>query len=64
MHIGDFKFPREEFKVWCRHHAKKAPKEAVMFVGRRGFKCAILGPEVGGDGLNYPNDGYAVEAKR
>jgi hypothetical protein len=54
MHIGDFKFPREKFKVWCKHHANKAPKDAIRFTAR-GFRCAILGPEVGGDGDNHPN---------
>ena len=72
MHIGDFAFPREAFKVWCAHHAKKAAKGAIIFTLlkadyglRRGSKIAILGPEVGGDGDNFPNVGvdYNEEAK-
>ena len=65
MHIGDYRFPRSDFRVWCGSHISKAPKGAVIFKsikGRRfsfdGFlRCAIYGPEVGGDGSNAPNVG-------
>ncbi len=65
MHIGDFNFPREDFKVYCHNHIDKAPIGAVVFeiVEDRftefdpGWKCAILGPEVGqtNNGDNHPN---------
>ena len=30
-HIGDFKFPREDFKMWCHKHIYKSSKNAVIF---------------------------------
>ncbi len=69
MHIGDFKFPREAFKAWCDLHVDLAPAGAVVFTLAeaetddgpgwpglpKGWRCAILGPEVGDEGGNYPN---------
>ena len=69
MHIGDFKFPREAFMVWCNEHVDYAHPGAVVFTLTeaeedtgvasesypKGWRCAILGPEVGGDGDNHPN---------
>ncbi len=66
MHIGDFANEREEFKVWCEKHINQAPSGAVIFEVTKawdeddegvGWKCAILGPEVGGEGGNHPNIG-------
>jgi hypothetical protein len=78
MHIGDFKFPPEAFKCWCHRHVKSAPVGAIVFrLSRRdmgedlpkGWKCAILGPEVGPYGDNSPNVGVPcsweeIKAKR
>ncbi len=55
MHIGDFNFPREDFKVYCNMHINQAPTGAVVFEIVNdsskefvpGWKCAIFGPEVG-----------------
>lgn len=67
MHIGDFAYPQEAFRVWCEKHIEEATSGAVVFemVGPAegiddepiGWRCAILGPEVGGDGDNHPNVG-------
>ncbi len=70
MHIGDYKFPREDFRVWCKKHIPWAKEKAVIFEVIKneteidydpempvGWKCAIWGPEVGdiNDGDNSPN---------
>ena len=65
MHIGDFRFPREDFKIYCQNHIGQAPIGAVVFELVKdsfsefdpGWKCAILGPEVGrtNHGHNHPN---------
>ena len=61
MHIADFAYPQEDFRVWCGRHMAKAPMEAVRFrwtweAGDRvAGKCAILGPSVGVDAGNHPN---------
>ena len=75
MHIGDFEFPREDFRVWCEKHIGEAPAGATIFETIEseddfdqlplGWKCAILGPEVGlnweaGEGT-HPN--LAAEMK-
>lgn len=73
MHIGDFKFPRENFKVWCEKHIAQAHEGAVIFESIQdddnyldegysvGWKCAIYGPEVGDDGNNSPNIGMKMK---
>ena len=65
MHIGDFRFPREDFRIYCHNHIDKAPSGAVVFEVVEdsfsefdaGWKCAIFGPEVGSTngGDNHPN---------
>jgi len=66
MHIADFNYPREDFKVWCRRHIAEADPNAVVFLLVEadehrpeecplGWACAILGPEVGEEGGNHPN---------
>ena len=64
MHIGDFEYPPDDFKVWCSAHISQAEPGAVVFTllkrdnfreYKKGWSCAILGPEVGGDGDNAPN---------
>ncbi len=65
MHIGDFAYGREAFRVWCEKHIEEAPSGAVIFEltepeagidsERAGWRCAISGPEVGGDGDMHPN---------
>lgn len=67
MHIADFAFPRENFKVWCKAHIDEAAKGAVVFEVIEsfdgadewdepvGWKCAILGPDVGVLRGNLPN---------
>ena len=68
MHIGDFAYPQEDFKCYCKKHIDKAPKGSVIFevMGnasehdkydkiKKGWKCAIFGPEVGESGMNHPN---------
>ena len=67
MHIGDFNYPRDDFKVWCKDHIDRAEPGAVVFTiehpdpmdaeegYKRGWGCAILGPDVGGEGDNQPN---------
>lgn len=71
MHIGDFKFPPSRFKAWCPSHVKQAEPGSVVFTllkrdwpYRKGWKCAILGPEVGlGNGCdNHPNIGAPMSA--
>ena len=78
MHIGDYAYPREAFRVWCDKHVDVAPFGAIVFTlaedetdvmfgeaYQKGWRCAIIGPEVGGDGDNYPNIGVEyTEAKR
>lgn len=76
MHIGDFKFPREYFRVWCDKHIPWAKAGAVVFEVIEskfgfdcdpetpiGWKCAIWGPEVGdiNNGDNSPNIGMAIK---
>jgi len=59
MHIGDFLYPREDFKVWCHKHIDEAPVGATICewgeyeptMGR----CAIVGPALDPDGDNGPN---------
>jgi len=66
VHIGDFKFPRSRFRVWCPAHVDDAWRTAVIFTVletvrgeeyRKGDRVAIWGPEVGiGNGCdNHPN---------
>ena len=62
MHIGDFAYPREDFKVWCKNHIDEAEKGSVIFTLKEdddeylaGWKCAIKGPDVGAGGDNLPN---------
>ncbi len=66
MHIADFNYPREDFKVWCRKHLAGASSDAVVFLIVEasdiegddfppGWACAIAGPEVGDEGGNHPN---------
>src|SRR3990167_7192919 len=30
-HIGDYAYPREDFKIWCAKHWRLAPKGATIF---------------------------------
>ena len=66
MHIADFNYPREDFKMWCHDHVDKAEPGAIIFeliVEDEegwdgipvGWKCAIKGPRVGEEGGNTPN---------
>ncbi|MFA4971134.1 MAG: hypothetical protein WC683_00880 [bacterium] len=66
VHIGDFKFPRSRFRVWCPAHVDDAWRTAVIFTVletikeegyRRGDRVAIWGPEVGISRrlCNHPN---------
>ena len=74
MHIGDFKYPRTDFQVWCGKHIDKAPAGSVIFEAidpddedePLGWKCAILGPEVGLDPSegNAPNSGAMMECSK
>jgi len=63
MHIGDFRYPRSAFNVWCAKHLEKAPGGSVVFTWqaseheRKGGVCAVFGPAVGGTGDNHPNIG-------
>jgi hypothetical protein len=57
MHIANFQNKREELRVWCKSHIKHAPDTATIFVVtrgnfeyRRGWACAIDGPNVGDNG--------------
>lgn len=62
MHIEDFKYPREAFRVWCGDHYRQAPKGAVVFYSKRAWRpyhMAILGPGAG-DG-NEPNWGFDAD---
>ncbi len=64
FHIGGFDFPRSAFKIWCMNCIESADKKAVVFFWRERNKpcaCAIIGPEVGGDGDNHPNVGKDIE---
>lgn len=69
MHIADFDFPREDFKVYCQDHISEAPNGAIIFELLKntslvssyvklsiGWKCAIAGPEMDKGG-NHPNVG-------
>ena len=75
FHIGGFRFPRTDIKVYCYRHYKKAPEGAVVYkftrkvypvfydVGHeRGERWAVIAPE----GHNHPNyaDGIEVLAPR
>lgn len=67
MHIEDFNYPRNKFKVWCYKHAAKAIPGSVIFtiIGlsdfdeldgvELGWQCAIYGPGVGKESGNAPN---------
>lgn len=62
MHIAGYKYPQSDFKVWCKKHISKAPAGAILFKLTekddeypKGWTCAILGPDVGLMGGNYPN---------
>ena len=61
FHIGDFLYEREEFRVWCEQHLSLAPPGSVIFrweageFNGDGGACAVLGPDVGGEGDNHPN---------
>ncbi len=65
MHIADFDYKREAFRVWCGKHIDQAPTGAMIFEliapepqidsEPVGWKCAILGPDVGYDGGMHPN---------
>ena len=69
MHIGDCAYRPDEFKLWCKDHIEQADPGAVVFTITKldpqgwdeeagigvGWRCAILGPEVGGEGDNHPN---------
>jgi len=71
MHIADFTWPREDFKVWCADHVDDAPSIAVTFEmladdpygewgdpsEKKGWRCAIAGPNVGLDAGVHPNLG-------
>ena len=62
MHIGDFKYLKEDFECYCKKHLDKAPKGSIIFhVIKNEFMCAILGPEVGGKGYNHPNIAGDIE---
>ena len=72
MHIANFKFPRSNFRVWCNDHIDNAPSEARLFELLEkddhndlpiGWKCAILGPEVGCDKGNLPNTSAEMKYK-
>jgi len=59
-HIGDFKYPREYFKMWCPAHEAVAPKSAVRFNISDSFVeasgiWAVTGPSWKD---NHPNCGY------
>jgi len=71
MHIADFAYPREVFKVWCHTHHKHAPKHATHFRYRldsaSGMRwiwryCAIAGPKVHLD-ANAPNEEDVEEVR-
>ena len=77
MHIADFGFPRDDFRIWCEKHINKAPAGAIIFETLEpegdfcgvpaGWKCAILGPDVGLDWQrsqgNHPNIGSEMKCK-
>lgn len=80
MHIGDFDFNRDKFKVYCREHIKYAPTNSVQFEYEEESddetnwmlrvmikdKCAINGPEVGviNNGDNHPNVDRIIGEKK
>ncbi len=73
MHIADFAYSRKAFRVWCGDHVRHAPVGAVIFTviveGDEyepvGWKCAMLGPEVGREKGNHPNIwGQLAEEKK
>ncbi len=63
MHIADFEFPREDFKIWCEKHIDQAPFGAIIFETVEpeeyfdlipvGWKCAILGPKTEANHAKY-----------
>ena len=68
MHIADYNYPREDFRAWCDRHVDDAPSDAVVFTViaddavewggdcyKKGYRCAIAGPNVGLRGGNHPN---------
>lgn len=70
VHIADFNYPREDFKVWCKDHIDNAERGSVVFelinIDKMvkkwagfpvGWKCVIKGPGVGlkSGGGNHPN---------
>jgi hypothetical protein len=75
VHIQDFNYPRDDFKVWCNKHIDQAEPGAVIFTATKiwfedeiitvGWQCAIKGPAVGGMGHdgNCPNVGADFEER-
>ncbi len=68
VHIADFNFERDCFKVWCHRHVLLAEEGAILFTLLKadsyrpedypaGWKCAIKGPAVGISLGNSPNLG-------
>jgi len=70
FHIADYKYDRNEFKVWCNSHISKAPAGATVFefikkeiccgmlgehIINKGQKFAVTGPFVGTLTGNHPN---------
>lgn len=67
VHIADYKYPRDRFKVWCKKHIDRATLGAIQFIPIKNSysdyetSCAILGPEVGMIKGNSPNWGCEAE---
>ena len=63
IHIEDYKFPRTDFKAYCKDHIKVAPIGTRVFEVcddsdseyPKGYICGILGPETNCG--NTPNIG-------
>ena len=55
MHIGDYAYPRKDFRVWCKKHIDEAPVGSILFEMADPWRCVILGPDVGSDLGNQPN---------
>jgi hypothetical protein len=57
-HIGDFKFPREDFQLWCKDCIDKAPLDSLLYIPydiREDIICAAVGPELWISD-DFPND--------
>lgn len=70
MHIADFNYEPEEYKVWCGKHLKYAERGSVIFTKisenrfsdtRKSWQCAIKGPSVGRENDTHPNIGASFD---